>query len=207
MPSLTTVLLILVATTFSFSQDFCGHIKYRYTYLLAKNNKNVTEKTKKTKIEDFYICGNKFKVLFDGKLGDIFIGDSLMYYIVDKEKIGYVKADSSYGQQSPEYKNLKTNVTYNNKVYNTIELDEVTYYFSDEVKIDPATFEQLKLFYWNKFFNATNGGICLVSISRSKKLITISEAIEIDKIEIPEKEFIPPKQYELRHYGYFKVFN
>jgi hypothetical protein len=203
----TALLLILFGSLYTYGQDFCGHIKYRYTYLLAKNNKDITAKKKGTKTEDFYICGNNFKVLFDGKLEDIFIGDSLTYFLVSRSDIGYLKADSSYGQSLPSYKNLKTNVSYKEKVYSTVENQETTYYFNNEVKINPLTFEKLKLFHWNKFFDATNGGLCLVSISRKKNLITVAEAVEVDVVDLSEKDFIPPAQYEIRRFVSFKVFD
>lgn len=161
---------LLFITTFTYGQEFCGHIKYQYRYFLTKNNKEVTSTVDDVKFEDFYICGNKFKVYFGGVLKDIYIGDSLVYlHVYPDSTIGYIKADKAYGQRLPKYSNPKQSVIYNDKTYSTIEensdKDRITYYFNEEIKINPLTFDKLELYHWNKFFKATKGGIRLVSIT------------------------------------------
>jgi hypothetical protein len=129
---------LLFISTFTYGQEFCGHIKYHYRYFLTKNNKEVTSKVDEIKTEDFYVCGDKFKIYFDGVLKDIFIGDSLVYFHVNSDStIGYIKADKRYGQQLPKYTNSKTRIQYNDKIYNSIDEDSgndrITYYFNDEI--------------------------------------------------------------------------
>jgi hypothetical protein len=213
MKKLTRLLApLLFITTFTYGQEFCGHIKYQYRYFSTKNNKEVTSKVDEIKTEDFYVCGDKFKIYFDGVLKDIFIGDSLVYFHVNSDStIGYIKADKGYGQKLPKYTNPKISIQYNDKAYNTIDEnsgnDQITYYFNEEIKIDPLTFDKLELYDWNKFFKATNGGIRLVSITRSKKMTTICEATEINRIELADKDFQPTTGYEIKPFDFFKVKN
>ena len=129
---------LLFIATFTYSQEFCGHIKYQYTYFLTKNNKDVTSKVDKVKTEDLYVCGDKFKIYFDGVLKDIFIGDSLAYFHVYSDStIGYIKADNAYGQRAPKYINPRVGVTYNERTYNTIDedsyKDKITYFFVEVI--------------------------------------------------------------------------
>lgn len=199
---------LLFIATFTYGQEFCGHIKYQYRYFLTKNNKEITSEVNEVKTEDFYVCGDKFKICFDGTLKDIFIGDSLVYmFVYSDSTIGYIKADKAYGEKVPKYINRKTGVIYNDKIFNTIDSDGITYYFDENVKVNPLTFEKLEFYHWNKFFNATNGGIRLVSISKSKKMTTISEPIEINRIELVDDDFQPPPGYEIKPFTSMKVRN
>lgn len=194
------------------AQSFCGHIKYRYTYYQTKGNKDITSKVDDFKTEDFYICGNKFKVLFDGDLKDIYIGDSLTYFQVGPDStIRYVKADSTYGQLEPSYTNSKTSVVYKGKRYSTIEsnddFEKTTYYFNDEVKVDTVLFKNLKLYHWNTFFKNTNGGLRLIIINVNKDVTAIGEAVEINRISIPDENFAPPKGFSVTPYTSFEILN
>jgi hypothetical protein len=143
----------------------------------------------------------------DGALQDIFIGDSLTYFMMSQRLgyIGYIRADSSHGQTPPTYSEIVKNVYYNDKLYNTVDDEDTKYYVNNEIKIDTLDFEKLEVYHWNKFFSATNGGIRLVGINRTKKIITVSEAIEINRIELSEKDFIPPVDYEIKKFDIFEI--
>jgi hypothetical protein len=139
--------LSFFATTFSFGQEFCGHIKYSHRYFLTKNNKEVTSKVKDVKTEDFYVCGNNIKIYFDGHLSEIYIGDSVVYFqIMPDSIIAYFKADSAYGEPSPRYVNPQFSVIYNDKIYMSLDEnsdnEKMSYYFNDKIKIDPLSFEK-----------------------------------------------------------------
>jgi hypothetical protein len=202
---------LLILTIQVSAQDFCGHIKYRYTYFKTKNNKDVTARSKEVKTEDFYICGNKFKVYFDGKLNDMYIGDSVVYFHIYTDSIRYVKADSTYGQDAPKYYNRNESAMYEDKSYKSIEVNSndqhLTYYYNGDIRIDPSKFERLALYHWNSFFIATNGGLRLVSVDKGKKLTSICEAIEINRIDLSDKDFALPSGIEIKPFDFFKVLN
>jgi hypothetical protein len=206
------ILVLLAAPTSLLAQDFCGHIKYRYTYYKIKGNKDVTSKVDDFKTEDFYICKNNFKVYFDGQLKDIYIGDSLTYFQVGPDTtIRYIKADSAYGQLVPLFTNPKSDVGYNGRLYNTIdsndEEENTTYYYSKDVRIDTTMFRNLELYHWNSFFNATHGGLRLIGITINKDLKSIGEAVEINRIELHREDFLLPKGYKVLPYTGFEILN
>jgi hypothetical protein len=197
-------------TTALHGQDFCGHIKYRYTYYRSKNNKDITDKKRKEiKTEDFYICGNKFKVYIDGEFNDQFIGDSLTYFLLSHGTIGYIDAGKSYGEEAPNFSNRKSNVEYKGKIYKTVDLDKenITYYYNDSIRINSESFDKFELYHWNKFFTTTNGGIRLVSIRRTKKMTIVCEAIEVTRESLSDKDFALPKGYEIKPFDTLKVLN
>jgi len=194
------------------AQSFCGHIKYRYTYYQTKGKKDITSKVDDFKTEDFYICGNKFKVLFDGDLKDIYIGDSLTYFQFGADStVIYVKADSTYGQLDPSYTNRKANVVYKGKPYSTIEsnddFEKTTYYFNDEIKVDTVLYRDLKLYHWNTFFKNTNGGLRLIIINANEDITAIGEAVEINRTPIPDTEFVVPRGFKVQPSQLFEVLN
>jgi hypothetical protein len=208
MRQLITIFLILSASTILLGQEFCGHIKYKYTYYNAKTNKDITDKKmKEVKTEDYYICGNKFKVIINGEFNDMYIGDSTTYFLLTRGTIGYINAGKSYGEKIPSYSKIKDNIEYKGKMYKTVDLDNITYYYNDSIRIDPASFESLELYHWNKFFKTTNGGLRLVSINRTKKMTILCEAIEIIWKELSDKDFTPPTGYEIKPFDTFTVMN
>jgi hypothetical protein len=193
------------------AQDFCGVIKYRYTYYRGKCKKDVTAKVKDSKTEEFHICGNKFKTYFDGKLTEILIGDSASYFFVLSDSIiGYTRADSAYGQFPPKYKSVKETV-YKNKEYKYLEEtsnnETVTYYFNDDVRIDPYQFRKIRLYHWDKFFAATNGALRLVGISKSRKSLRVSEAVDIIRMPPENMDFTIPSCYKIEVREKFRVYN
>ncbi len=208
--TLPFLLFLSCALHYGYSQNFCGHIKYRYTYYQPKNNKDITAAVDDFKTEDFYICGNNFKVYFDGVLKDIFIGDSLTYFHVRADStIGYLKADSAYGQPVPEYIRHKDRVTYKGNQYQVVESnedgDKTRYYFKDEIRIDAQLFRELSLYHWNTFFNATGGGLRLVFIDVTKDLKTVAEAVQIEQLQLSDQDFELPKGYKIQPYGLFEI--
>lgn len=200
----------VVFTTLN-AQNFCGHIKYRYIYLRAKTGKDITKKTRDVKTEDFYICGKNFKTYYDGKLESIYFGDSLTYFQSATDKVmGYVKADSAYGQDVPLYTNFKDN-SYKGKEYRSMENgpvgDKITYYFSDRVKIDPAVFSDMQLYHWNTFFNASQGAIRLISIYEGEEITIISEVSKIEDLNLTPKDFEVPADYKFQPYVSINIEN
>ncbi len=196
----------------SAAQNFCGHIKYRYTYYNTNDKKEITTTVDDFKTEDFYICKNRFKVLFDGDLKDIYIGDSLTFFQVGPDStIRYIRADSAYGQLDPVFTNPRKNVVYKGKQYNTIEsnddFERTTYYFNDEVIVDPTLFRHLELYHWNTFFKNTNGSLRLIIINVNKDITAIGEAVEINSISMPDDDFAPPKGYKIMPYTSFEILN
>jgi hypothetical protein len=194
------------------AQSFCGHIKYRYRYYQTTGNKEITANVDDFKTEDFYICGNKFKVFFDGDLKDIYIGDSLTYFQFGPDStVISVKADRTYGQVDPSFSNPRSDVFYNAKRYNTIEsndeFENTTYYFNNEIKVDTLLYRDLKLYHWNTFFKNTNGGLRLITISIGKDITTVGEAVEINRTQIPDIEFAPPKGFKVQTSQLFEIMN
>lgn len=213
MPSRLLFLLLLLCLASPLrGQTFCGHIKYRYTYKVTKTGKNVTKKTNDVKTEDFYICGNKFKTYFDGDLQNIYIGDSVTFFQASSQTtLGYIKADSAYGQDVPVYKHGENTTTYNGKSYKTIESgevgDRITYYYNESVRVDPASFSDMKVYHWNAFFNATNGGVRLVSVYVDKDLTVISEAVKVEPKTLTDDDFKIPEGYTVQPYVSMNVEN
>lgn len=199
---------MLSVSTILTGQEFCGHIKYKYTYFNAKTNEDITAKKKKeVRTEDFYICGNKFKVIIDGEFNDMYIGDSTTYFFFARETIGYIDAGKSYGEKIPNFSKIRDSVEYKGKMYKTVDLDNITYYYNDGIRIDPASFEGLELYHWNKFFRTTNGGLRLVSINRTKKMTIVCEAVEIIWEELSDTVFAPLAGYEIKPFDTFTVIN
>ncbi len=193
------------------AQSFCGVIKYRHTYYKGKNEKDVTATVKDIKTEDFYICGNKFKTFFDGKLSEIMIGDSSAYFFVVSDSVmGYIKANAAYRQRSPEYSAVKKCI-YKNQEYKCVEeklkKETLTYYFNDDVRIDPDQFSNIELYHWNKFFKVTNGSLRLVAVSRRKSQIRVSEVVELIKMSPELIDFSVPPAYKIETREGFRVYN
>lgn len=194
------------------AQNFCGVIRYSYTYYKGKSNKDITAKVKDIKTEDFFICGNKIKTYFDGKLKDILITDSLTYFLVWADSsVGYVKADSAYGERISNYGKIVSGITYKDKVYKSIEVisknQKMTYYFNDDVKIDPELFSDVELHHWNKYFAATNGSLRLVGISKKGRRTIVSEATEVKRMNLHDSDFLFPAGFKFEQWNYFKVYN
>lgn len=194
------------------AQSFCGHIKYRYTYKKTKSGKNVTKKTNDVKTEDFYICGDKFKTYFDGDLQNIYIGDSVTFFQASSQNmLGYIRADSAYGQDTPVYVHGSNTATYNGKSYQTIETgepgDKIKYYYNESVSVDPAAFRDVKIYHWDSFFDATNGGIRLVSVYVDPATTVISEAVVIEAQVLTDDDFKIPEGYSVQPYVSMNVEN
>lgn len=192
------------------AQDFCGVIRYKYTYYKGKSKKDVTAKVNEIKTEDFFICGNRFKTYFDGKLSEILITDSLTYFLVRTDSlVGYINADSSFGQKLPNYGKIKDGIVYKNKPYKSIENrsrnELVTYYFSEDIRINPDLFKDVELYHWNKYFAAANGSLRLVSISKKGRMTTVCEAVEIERMNLRDRDFLFPEGFKLEPWNYFKV--
>jgi hypothetical protein len=204
--------VLICLTSLLQGQTFCGHIKYRYIYKITKTGKDVTAKTNDVKTEDFYICGNKFKTYFDGDLQNIYIGDSVTFFQASSQNtFGYIKADSAYGQDVPVYTHGKDAATYNGKSYRTIvtgeEGDRITYYYNASVRVDPASFHDLNLYHWNAFFNATKGGVRLVSVYVDAEHTVISEAVKIEPKKLIDDDFKIPAGYTVQPYESMNVEN
>lgn len=212
MHKLLAIFFTIIALIPLDAQDFCGVIKYKYIYLKGKNGKDITHKTKEVKTEEFYICGSRFKTYFDGKLSEIMIADSLTYFLVKSDStVSYIKADSAYGDRKPAYGKIIDEIVYKGKIYKTLEERDkkelTTYYFNDSIKINPELFKEVELYYWNKYFEATNGSLRLVGINKQRRIICISEAVEIVNMKPGEIDFTFPTGYEIEFSNYFKVFN
>ena len=212
MTRLYLMLAFLIVVSMANAQEFCGVIRYKYTYYKGKSKKDVTAKVKEIKTEDFFICGNKFKTYFDGKLKDVLITDSLTYFLVRADSIvGYVKADSAYGERLSDYGKIIDGITYKDKVYKSIEVNSknqlITYYFNDDVKINPESFSGVELYHWNKYFTATSGSLRLVSISKRGRLTIVSEAIEVKRMNLQDFDFLFPAGFKFEQWDNFKVYN
>jgi len=194
-------LVFLILFDIANAQDFCGVIRYKYTYYRGKSNKDVTNKIDDVKTEEFFICGNKFKICFDGRVEDILIGDSSTYFMFYRDStVRYVKADTAYGQPPPHYGEIK-DVIYKGKRYKLIEekskKQSLSYYFNDDVKINPELFRNVEMFHWNKYFAATNGSLRLLSENKTGRLTSVSEAIEIKKMALQDIDFALPPGFKL----------
>ena len=212
MTRLYLIFFLSLAVSMTKAQDFCGVIRYTHTYYKGKSMYDITARVNDVKTEDFYICGNKIKIYFDGKLKEIFITDSLTYFMVRPDSvIGYIKADSAYGERLPEYGKITNGIIFKGKIYKSIEENSnnqfTTYYFNDDIKINPELFSAIELYHWNKYFAVTNGSLRLVSINKRRRLISISEATEVKRLNLEGIDFQLPAGYKIESWNYFRVFN
>ncbi|HBZ40238.1 MAG TPA: hypothetical protein DEO59_17810 [Balneola sp.] len=68
--------------------------------------------------------------------------------------------------------------------------DETTYFYSDEIAVDPSNFSQHKFGGWNEYMKASNGALPLKYILKNEQYTWTSTAVEITRMEIAEEEFV-----------------
>jgi hypothetical protein len=73
--------------------------------------------------------------------------------------------------------------------------------------VDPASFGEFKLYHWNAFFKATDGGVRLVSVYVDSNLTTISEAVKIETKALTDDDFKIPEGYTVQPYVSMSVEN
>ena len=185
-------------------------IKYKNSSFKVRNNKEVKLTKGDPVIEEFFICGNNMKTVFDGSLDQLYRGDSNVYYFVypHEKRASHIRADSLYGDKNDRFIKIDS-ILYKGIWYNAIrnvsQKGSMTYYYKKNIAIDPQAFKNCKFLEWAHFFKQTNGGIRLIAIEKNKRVYHVSEAIEITRMELTLSDFTIPSDFKIDKPNYVKI--
>ena len=189
----------MVFSTSAYAQPFEGKIIYQNSYV--SKTPNVSSEQLISALgtrQEYYIKGSSYRSISNGLA-------ELTLYMPTENRI-YMKLrgnDTLKWLDAGTDPNKVLKVVINKKVAKVLdfECDEAIltteqgvekYYFNSDLSVDKRLFEKHAFGHWYELIAAT-GSLPLKSIVETQQFITTSEAIEVVRTELDEKDFLLPK--------------
>ena len=178
---------------------FAGKIVYQYTFNDPESGQDITDQMADILgyKQHYFINSNNYKSYDEkGNLGQLYNAIDNKYYFPNPRTDEIVVIDASLQMSeiisithSEETELVLGKVC--KKVVVKTETDETTYFYSDEIAVDPSAFESHKFGGWNAYLNATNGSLALKMIIKNQNYIWTSVAVEIEPFDLTYDDFNP----------------
>ncbi|HCI72016.1 MAG TPA: hypothetical protein DF712_19805 [Balneola sp.] len=206
-----TLIIVTLATLFSCSssepaintdstnkKDFSGKIVYQYDFRDTKSGNNITDQLSGTigSEQHYFINSNNYKAFDeDGNLVQLYNAESNKYYFPNPNTGKIMEIDGSFMMSEIiSVTKLEGTETILGKTCKILvvatKTDETTYFYSDEIAVDPSNFSQHKFGGWSEYMKASNGALPLKYILKNEQYTWTSTAVEITRMEIAEEEFV-----------------
>lgn len=206
-----TLIIVTLATLFSCSssepaidtdstneRDFSGKIVYQYDFRDTKSGNNITDQLSGIigSEQHYFINSNNYKAFDeDGNLVQLYNADSNKYYFPNPNTGKIMEIDGSFMMSEIiSVTKLEGTETILGKTCKILvvatKTDETTYFYSDEIAVDPSNFSQHKFGGWSEYMKASNGALPLKYILKNEQYTWTSTAVEITRMEIAEEEFV-----------------
>lgn len=193
-------LVFILLTSFRGDEEsFTGKIVYKYTFTDLAGN-DITEK-----LAPFFGAGQHYFIDSKNYKGLNEKLELVQLYNSETNKYHYYSADGVKVFDGSTVTSQKADVTRLDKKEKVagyeclsvkLETDnsETVYYYSPLVKVNPKAFEKHNFGEWNKYLQASGGGITLkfVLTNRKNGYIWTSVATEVVKMKLKAKDFAPP---------------
>lgn len=179
------------------AQYFEGNIRYEYSFI---NEKGVDITDSLGLIlgtyQDYYVNESNYKSFMDGPISfQLYNSESNTYYMKYSDGRAYKLDAAKKFSEITKISHVDTLVQIlgHNCKGVTIETDKgrTTYFYNENIKVNPANFEQHNFGNWNAYLRAMNGALTLKFISEEDGYVWESTAKELKKYNIPDKEFKP----------------
>lgn len=205
-----TLIIVTLTTLFSSSSsepaistdstnkiDFSGKIVYQYDFKDTKSGNNITDQLSGIiGSEQHYFMNSKNYKAFDedGNLVQLYNAESNKYYFPNPNSGEIMEIDGSVMMSEiisvTKLEGTETILGMTCKILVvTTDTDETTYFYSDEIAVDPSNFSQHKFGGWSEYMKASNGALPLKYILKNKQYTWTATAVEISKMELSNEEF------------------
>ena len=196
-----SLILAVVLTAFTVDKDiFVGKILYQYSFSDLKGNE-ITEKLAPFfgREQHYFIDSENYKALDEnGDLVQLYSSETNTYYYFNKGKF-VQKID---GSTQTSQKAVITMLDKKEKIAGydcnavQIETDNATtiYYYSPSIKTDKEAFSRHNFGEWNKYLEATGGGLTLKFVMTNHKngYVWTSVAAEVSRMDLKAEDFVLP---------------
>lgn len=205
-----TLIIVTLTTLFSSSSsepaintdstnkiDFSGKIVYQYDFKDTKSGNNITDQLSGIiGSEQHYFMNSKNYKAFDedGNLVQLYNAESNKYYFPNPNSGEIMEIDGSVMMSEiisvTKLEGTETILGMTCKILVvTTNTDETTYYYSDEIAVDPSNFSQHKFGGWSEYMKASNGALPLKYTLKNEQYTWTATAVEISKMELSNEEF------------------
>ena len=187
-------LIFVVSLNALVAQDFAGYILYEYSYV-DSTGQDITERLAKEqgREQHYYINGTDY-VAFDeaGALEQLYNSSSNQYFFPYQGEMQALSGAVEF-PAAPNVILLEEQTTilgYECKaLIFVMETGKTTYYYSDEVAIDPEPFKVHRFGNWATYLLQTKGALALKIVSEQEGYTRIMEATKIEQREMKEDLF------------------
>lgn len=177
--------------------DFSGKIVYQYDFRDTKSGNNITDQLSGIiGSEQHYFMNSKNYKAFDedGNLVQLYNAESNKYYFPNPNSGEIMEIDGSVMMSEiisvTKLEGTETILGMTCKILVvTTNTDETTYFYSDEIAVDPSNFSQHKFGGWSEYMKASNGALPLKYTLKNKQYTWTATAVEISKMELSNEEF------------------
>ncbi|AHM59266.1 hypothetical protein D770_04995 [Flammeovirgaceae bacterium 311] len=198
---IASLMLAVVLTAFTVDEDiFVGKILYKYSFS-DMNGNEITEKLSPYfgREQHYFIDSENYKALDEnGDLVQLYSSETNTYYYFNKGKF-VQKID---GSTQTSKKAVVTELDLEDEIagYNCkavqIETDNATtvYYYSPSIKTDKEVFSKHNFGEWNRYLEATGGGLTLKFVMTDHKngYVWTSVATEVSRMDLSAEDFVLP---------------
>ncbi|MFV1884876.1 MAG: hypothetical protein ACMZ7B_10340 [Balneola sp.] len=192
--------LQLIAQTTYFS----GKIVYENTFLTPVSGEDITEEMAEFygKEQHYFIHFDSYKA-FDEKdnFGQLYNGHDNKYYFLNPNTDKIAVMDASFqASKIVSITHSENTESILGKVCKQLTIkttsDETTYFYSDEITVNPEKFSQHKLGDWSEFLKASNGALPLKYIVKNENYTWISTATSIQRMDLTRDDFDPKSLFK-----------
>lgn len=177
--------------------NFSGKIVYHYDFKDTKTGIDITDRFSGImgSEQHYFINSNNYKAFDEeGNLKQLYNAESNKYYFPNPNSGEIMELDGSVVLSEiisvTKLEGTETILGMTCKILVvTTKTDETIYFYSDEIAVDPNNFSQHKFGGWSAYMKASNGALPLKYILKNEQYTWTSTAVEVSKMELPNKEF------------------
>lgn len=197
----TLLVLVFCCLNSLSTQDFKGYILYNYKYTDSLGHDITDELGEKLGLEQHYFINGTDYVSFDhnNDLQQLYNSNDNKYYFLFRGEVKVVSADMEYPARpkitDSELKETILGHECRSFVFET-PLHKTTYFYSDEVTIDPEVFSAHRFGNWATYLQSSKGALPLKIVIESEQHTQVLKATQIDAQDIAAAKFNAATYYE-----------
>lgn len=157
--------------------NFSGKIVYQYDFKDTKSGTNITDQLSGVigSEQHYFINPNNYKAFDeDGNLVQLYNAESNKYYFPNPNTGKIMEMDGSFMMSEIiSVTKLEGTETILGKTCKILvvatKIDETTYFYSDEIAVNPSNYNQHKFGGWSDYMKASNGALPLKYILKNEQ--------------------------------------
>lgn len=176
------------------AQNFSGYILYEYKYI-DNSGKDITEeKGKELGFKQHYYINGTDYVAFDhnDNMQQLYNSKDNKYYFPFKGEVKVVSGDLAY-PNTPKIIASSQKETILGHECSTVVFEtathSTTYFYSDDLSINPDVFNAHRFGNWATYLQSTEGALSLKMVIKRAEYTQILEAVKIEEREIAASKF------------------